>query len=78
MDEFLNSGFIDTYRHFYPTKEGAYTYWDTFTHARNRNVGWRIDYQIVSRTLAGTAKAASIYKEERYSDHAPLTLEYSW
>jgi exodeoxyribonuclease-3 len=70
-------GYVDAFREVEPDTE-HYTWWSNRGQAWAKNVGWRIDYQIVSRTLAGTAKAASIYKEERYSDHAPLTLEYSW
>jgi exodeoxyribonuclease-3 len=70
-------GYVDAFREVEPDTE-HYTWWSNRGQAWAKNVGWRIDYQIVSRTLAGTAKAASIYKDERYSDHAPLTLEYSW
>jgi exodeoxyribonuclease-3 len=55
-----------------------YTWWSNRGQAWAKNVGWRIDYQIVSRTLAGAARSASIYKDERYSDHAPLTMDYVW
>ena len=53
-----------------------YTWWSNRGQARANNVGWRIDYQVVSRTLAGKARRATIYKEQRFSDHAPLTLDY--
>jgi exodeoxyribonuclease-3 len=53
-----------------------YTWWSNRGQAWAKNVGWRIDYQIASAGLAQQAKAASIYKEERFSDHAPLTIEY--
>ena len=53
-----------------------YTWWSNRGRAWEKNVGWRIDYQVVSGTLAGKARAASIYKERRFSDHAPLTMDY--
>ena len=53
-----------------------YTWWSNRGQAWAKNVGWRIDYQIVSGTLAGKARAASIYKERRFSDHAPLIMDY--
>jgi exodeoxyribonuclease-3 len=54
-----------------------YTWWSNRGQAWAKNVGWRIDYQIVSPQLAGTARKASIYKDQRFSDHAPLTMDYA-
>ena len=53
-----------------------YTWWSNRGQAYAKNVGWRIDYQIISAPLADTVSSASIYKAERFSDHAPLTLDY--
>lgn len=75
MDEFLASGFVDTFRHFYPTLEGAYTYWDQFTHARDRNVGWRIDYFLASNKLMPKIKSTKILSDWYGSDHCPISIE---
>ncbi|MEX0917450.1 MAG: exodeoxyribonuclease III [Candidatus Paceibacterota bacterium] len=75
IDEVIRHGYIDTFRHFYPEKEGAYTYWDLKTRARDRNVGWRIDYFFTSRELQKRLKKATIHKEVFGSDHCPLSLE---
>ena len=75
MDEFLASGFVDTFRHFYPTKEEAYTYWDQYTHARDRNVGWRIDYFLASTKLMPKVKSTKILSDWYGSDHCPILLE---
>ncbi|GAA4339169.1 exodeoxyribonuclease III [Pigmentiphaga soli] len=72
-------GWIDVYRVLYPDATGeAYTWWSNRGQARAKNVGWRIDYHIATRGIAQTAQAASIYKEQWFSDHAPLTLDYRW
>ena len=73
--QLLNSGFIDTFRHFYPEKEGAYTWWSYMFKARPNNVGWRIDYFCVSEALKDRLKSASIYNEVMGSDHCPVGLE---
>jgi exodeoxyribonuclease-3 len=70
---------VDVYRRLYPDATGeAYTWWSNRGQARANNVGWRIDYQIATPDIAATAKSASIYKEVRFSDHAPLTIDYDW
>ena len=56
MTELLNSGFIDTYRYLYPKKEGAYSWWSYMGRAREKNVGWRIDYFIVSESIKDKIK----------------------
>jgi exodeoxyribonuclease-3 len=58
------------------SESDLYTWWSNRGQARANNVGWRIDYQVVSGTLAGKARAASIYKKTRFSDHAPLIMDY--
>ncbi|MES2436462.1 MAG: exodeoxyribonuclease III [Patescibacteria group bacterium] len=75
LDEVVNAGYVDVYRHFYPTKTGAYTYWDQKSAARERNVGWRIDYFFVSQELLKDVKSIKIHSEIRGSDHCPLEME---
>jgi len=75
MTELLNSGFIDTFRYFYPDKEDAYTWWSYMGKARERNVGWRIDYFIVSERLKDKIKDAQIHSDIMGSDHCPVILE---
>lgn len=75
MTAFLAEGFIDTYRHFYPDQEGAYTWWSYMAKVRERNIGWRIDYFIVSRRLKDRLVAADIHSEILGSDHCPIVLE---
>jgi exodeoxyribonuclease-3 len=70
-------GWVDVYRRLYPSATGAaYTWWSNRGQAWAKNVGWRIDYQIATPGLAATAERAAIYKKQRFSDHAPLTIEY--
>ena len=71
--ELLNSGFIDTYRLFYPN-EVKYTWWSYLFKARERNAGWRIDYFLVSKDLKEKLKNATIYTEVLGSDHCPIGL----
>jgi exodeoxyribonuclease-3 len=75
MSKFLESGFIDSFRHFYPDKEGAYTWWSYITKARERNAGWRIDYFVVSGKLEDRMMDAEIHSEIMGSDHCPVVLE---
>lgn len=70
-------GLIDVYRCLHPdTTDESYTWWSNRGQAWQKNVGWRIDYQIATPGIAGKAVSASIYKETRFSDHAPLTVWY--
>lgn len=71
----LESGFIDSFRHFYPTLEGAYSWWSYRMRARERNVGWRIDYFICSERLAPKLEDANIHDEVFGSDHCPVELK---
>jgi len=76
MDEVFGSGgFADAFREVDPRAE-QYTWWSNRGRAWDKNVGWRIDYQAVSRNLAGCAHRARIYKDRRFSDHAPLIMDY--
>jgi len=79
MSRLLETGWVDVYRHLYPAEEAAaYTWWSNRGQAWAKNVGWRIDYHIASSALAHCARHANVYKDERFSDHAPLTVEYDW
>lgn len=77
LDEVVAHGYIDIYRHFYPNKTDAYTYWDMFTRARERNVGWRIDYFFISPDLLPRVKKTEILADYYGSDHCPILLELS-
>ncbi len=77
MRTVLSSGFTDTFRHFYPDKTGAYSWWSYMFHAREKNAGWRIDYFIVSDALKERLKNAAIHPEVFGSDHCPVSLEIS-
>ena len=69
-------GFVDVFRRVHPELE-AYTWWSNRGQAWAKDVGWRIDYQIATPGIAARAHAAAIYKAERFSDHAPLTVDYA-
>ena len=75
MTELLNVGFTDTYRYLYPEKEDAYSWWSYMGKAREKNIGWRIDYFIVSSKIEDNIKEAMIYPEVMGSDHCPVGLE---
>ncbi|PAE34976.1 exodeoxyribonuclease III [Bacillus sp. 7884-1] len=76
MTSLLESGFVDSYRHFYPDKEGSYTWWSYMAKVRERNIGWRIDYFIVSEKLRDSLISADIHCEIMGSDHCPVVLEF--
>jgi exodeoxyribonuclease-3 len=76
---FSEIGYVDVYRKLEPdTTDACYTWWSQRGQAYAKNVGWRIDYQIATAMIAGSAKTTSIYKQERFSDHAPLVVDYDW
>ena len=75
MTELLDSGFVDTYRYLYPNKENAYTWWSYMRKAREKDIGWRVDYFIVSEDIKKDIKDAKIYSEIMGSDHCPVGLE---
>jgi ABC-type lipoprotein export system ATPase subunit len=77
MTELLNAGFIDTFRYLNPDKEGAYTWWSYMFNARIKNIGWRIDYFLVSERIKGLIQDALIYSDVMGSDHCPIGLEIS-
>ena len=72
-------GMVDVYRQLHPdTTEGAYTWWSNRGQAYTKNVGWRLDYQLATPGFGATARSAAIHKAQRFSDHAPLTIDYDW
>ena len=72
-------GFVDVHRQLQPEVTGeAYTWWSNRGQARAKNVGWRIDYQIATPSVGAKARCAAVYKEERFSDHAPLIIDYDY
>lgn len=75
MTTLLGSGFIDTFRYFYPDQEGAYSWWSYRFKAREKNAGWRIDYFLVSECLKDKLKDSKIESEILGSDHCPVILE---
>lgn len=75
FDAVLESGFIDTYRYFYPDTEGIYSWWSYRFRAREKNAGWRIDYFCVSDSLKEKLTGAKIHTDIPGSDHCPVELE---
>ena len=75
FQKIIDSGFIDTFREF-EKGEGHYSWWSYRARARERNVGWRIDYQVVGSDYIKKINGAEIYRAERFSDHAPLIISY--
>lgn len=75
MTDLLSNGFIDTFRYMYPEKKDAYSWWSYFANARDRNIGWRIDYFLVSEDIKDKIKDAYIYSDIIGSDHCPVGLE---
>ncbi|MBP3255354.1 MAG: exodeoxyribonuclease III [Clostridia bacterium] len=75
MSELLNSGFVDTYRYMYPDKEGAYTWWSYMFKAREKDIGWRIDYFITSDSIKDKIVDSKIHKDVFGSDHCPIELD---
>ncbi len=75
LDDLLDAGFVDTFRHLYPDLTQKYTWWSYRRRARLTNAGWRIDYFLVSKSLLGAIDNASIYDDVEGSDHCPIGLE---
>lgn len=73
--ELLKSGFVDSFRYFYPETTGAYSWWSYRFNARKNNAGWRIDYFVVSEDIADKMKKAEIHSDVLGSDHCPVELE---
>ncbi len=77
IDEIVQDGYLDTYRFFYPDRLGAYSWWSYIGGARNRNVGWRLDYFFVSDDLEPQIAGAAIHADVLGSDHCPVSLTLS-
>ena len=75
LDCWFQEGWVDSFRHFHPDREGAYSWWAMRSAARERNVGWRIDYHVVSANIKNRLKSAAILSEVMGSDHAPVVVD---
>ncbi len=75
LSQLLDSGFTDTFRYFYPDREGVYSWWSYMFKAREKNAGWRIDYFITSKSLDGNLLDAKIHTDIFGSDHCPIELD---
>ncbi len=75
MTTLLEAGFVDSYRYVYPDKEGAYSWWSYMNKVRERNIGWRIDYFIISNRLCELVQNVDIHSQVMGSDHCPVVLE---
>ncbi|MBS0407529.1 MAG: exodeoxyribonuclease III [Proteobacteria bacterium] len=72
-------GLVDVYRRLQPgATDAAYTWWSNRGQAYAKNVGWRLDYHLATPAIAETARREAIYKDQKFSDHAPITIEYDW
>ncbi|MBD8026512.1 exodeoxyribonuclease III [Ureibacillus sp. Re31] len=78
MTDLLQSGFTDSYRHFNPERDDAFTWWSYMNKVRERNIGWRIDYFIVSNRLVENVQNTEIHAHVLGSDHCPIVLEIDW
>ena len=74
IDAVIDTGYVDSFRHFHPNTKDAYTYWDMKTRARDRNVGWRLDYFFVANEFMKQVKKAEIHPDIYGSDHCPLSI----
>lgn len=80
LDRLINEqGWVDTYRALYPNEgEACYTWWSNRGQAWAKNVGWRLDYQLSTPAMGALARSAYVYKDMRFSDHAPLVIDYDY
>lgn len=76
VDQLVNNGWVDTFRNLYPDKKDVYTYWDQITRARDRNVGWRIDYFFVNQSFLPKIKSFKTLNDYFGSDHCPIMIEF--
>jgi len=74
IDEVINAGYVDSYRHFFPAKKEVYTYWDLKSRARDRNIGWRLDYFFVAQEFMKHIKKSEIFSDICGSDHCPISI----
>ncbi|MDD0813792.1 exodeoxyribonuclease III [Curvibacter sp. HBC28] len=78
-DDAATGGLVDVYRRLQPdTTDACYTWWSNRGQAYAKNVGWRLDYHLATPALAATARSEAIYKDEKFSDHAPITIGYDF
>ncbi|MEY2700603.1 MAG: hypothetical protein RIQ52_1358, partial [Pseudomonadota bacterium] len=78
LDRLYERGWVDVYRKLYPEAgDEGYTWWSNRGQAYANNVGWRIDLQVATHGMASAATAGSVYKAQKFSDHAPLTIDYA-
>ena len=75
MEQFIQSGYIDTFRHFHPDEPGQYTWWSFRANAREKNLGWRIDYNMATANLKSRLQRSVILSSAMHSDHCPVLLE---
>ncbi|KKT15981.1 MAG: Exodeoxyribonuclease III [Parcubacteria group bacterium GW2011_GWB1_43_6] len=75
LDEVERKNYVDTFRYFHPDEKGAYTYWDMKTFARDRNVGWRLDYFFITKEFSPKVNKSEILTDIFGSDHCPIFLE---
>jgi exodeoxyribonuclease-3 len=75
LDMWVNHGWVDSFRHFYPEKRDAYSWWSIRTRARERNIGWRLDYFFVHESLMSRVKSAGISSDVLGADHCPVWIE---
>jgi exodeoxyribonuclease-3 len=75
VSQFLDLGFVDSFRQFHEGEEGRYSWWSYRFNARRKNLGWRIDYHMVSSELATNIRGADILEEAVHSDHCPVVVE---
>ncbi len=75
IDEVIKSDFVDTWRELNPDLVDRYSYWDVKTRSRERNVGWRIDYFFIDRSLLPSLRNASIHEDLYGSDHCPISID---
>ena len=76
MTVYEEGGFVDAFREI--NQEAVYTWWSNRGQAYANNVGWRLDYHVITPGLVPTIKAADVYTDERFSDHAPFTMDYDY
>jgi exodeoxyribonuclease-3 len=77
MDKYVENGYIDTFRHLHPEQKNIYSWWSNRGGARERNVGWRIDYCFVDQALVPAITSAEIHPHVQGSDHCPVSVELS-
>lgn len=75
FQNFIDNNFIDTFRYFYPDEEWRYSWWSNFASSRDRNIGWRIDYFLISQNLKDNLQKAFIHESVKWSDHCPVWIE---